>query len=126
MEKLSYNLDRANNKQASAIVAQRSIPLVYALLERKHEATYEEIIRVILKRMMQLNVIPQVQTFSIDFEIATHNAALTVFHNRIIDGCFYHLTQITWRKIQELRLAVQYNLQELLRATRFVGILAFE
>ena len=63
-----------------------------------------------LNRMLQLNVMPQVQAFCMDFEIAAHNAALTVFHNRSIDGCFSHLTQSTWRKIQELSLAGRYNM----------------
>ena len=59
--------------------------------------------------MFQINVIPTVTSFSMDFEIAAHNAALTVFPNRAINGCFYHLCQSTYRKIQELGLAVRYN-----------------
>ena len=69
----------------------RSIPLVYALLQRKLQATYGEVLRALNNYMFQINVIPMVTSFSMDFEIAAHNAALTVFPNRAIDGCFYHL-----------------------------------
>ena len=65
---------------------------------------------VILNRMLQLDVRLPMQAFSMDFEMAANNAALTVFHNRSIDGCFYHLTQSTWRKIQELGLAGRHNM----------------
>ena len=75
----------------------------------KQEATYEEMLRDILNRMLQLNVMLQVQAFSMVFEIAAHNAALTVFLNRS-NGCFYNLTQSIWRKIQELGLAGRYNM----------------
>ena len=87
----------------------RSTPLVYALLQRKLQATYEEVLRALNNYMFQINVIPTVTSFSMDFEIAAHNAALTVFPNRAINGCFYHLCQSTYRKIQELGLAVRYN-----------------
>ena len=66
----------------------RSIPLVYDRLERREEATYEEIHRVILNRILQLNVMLQVQAFSLDFEVAAHNANFIVFHLEVY-GCFY-------------------------------------
>ena len=87
----------------------RSITLVYALLQRKLQATYEEVLRALNNYMFEINIIPTVTSFSMDFETAAHNAALTVFPNRAIDGCFYHLCQSTYRKIQELGLAVRYN-----------------
>ena len=87
----------------------RSTPLVYALLQRKLQATYEEVLRVPNNYMFQINFIPTVTWFSMDFEIAAHNVALTVFPNRAIDWCFYYLCQSTYRKIQELGLAVRYN-----------------
>ena len=79
------------------------------LLERKLEVTYQEMLRAIRNYMHQLNAIPLVRAFSMDFELAAHNAALTIFPNSDINGCFYHLTQSTWRKIQELGLAIRYN-----------------
>ena len=63
----------------------------------------------LVNKMYQLNAIPQVRAFIMDFEMAAHNAALAILPQRDIDGCFYHLTQSTWRKIQELGLSIRYN-----------------
>ena len=99
----------------------RSIPVVYALLQRKAEVTYEEMLRSICNYMFQINTIPRVLAFSMDSEIAAHNAALRGFPNRMLDGCFYHLCQSTYRKIQELGLKVQYSLDPVFK--NFCGML---
>ena len=40
-----------------------------------------------------------------DFELAAHQAVQSVFGPLVNGkGCFYHLTQVTFRKIQELGL----------------------
>ena len=70
-------------------LGNRSIPVVYSLLERKLEVTYQEMLRAIRNYMHQLNAIPLVRAFS----MGTLN--LTIFPNNDIDGCFYHLTQST-------------------------------
>ena len=44
-----------------------------------------------------------------DFEAAAMNAVRTVLGEEVtIQGCFYHLCQSTWRKIQELGLVGDY------------------
>jgi hypothetical protein len=50
---------------------------------------------------LQLNV----QTIITDFEDAVLRAGTAVFGRHINhQGCFYHLTQASWRKIQQLGL----------------------
>lgn len=80
-------------------------PLVYALLQRQNKACYEECFRFVRDKS---NANPS--TILIDFEIAAHQAIRAVFQlNTEIRGCFYHLTQSTWRKIQQLGLTVLYK-----------------
>jgi len=51
--------------------------------------------------------------FNVDFEISVHKAAKTVFGEHIsIRGCFYHLSQSTYRKIQNLDLSKWYKEDE--------------
>ena len=49
-------------------------------------------------------------TVHLDFELPTMNAVHMVFGSHVeCKGCFYHLTQSTWRKVQELGLATLYK-----------------
>ena len=55
---------------------------------------------------LQLNV----QTIITDFEDAVLRAVTAVFGRHINhQGCFYHMTQASWRKIQQLGLVPLYN-----------------
>ena len=46
----------------------------------------------------------------LDFELAIHQAIPPVFGSEVTcRGCFYHLTQSSWRKIQELGLTTIYK-----------------
>lgn len=44
-----------------------------------------------------------------DFEKATMNAALFVYPNTKIQGCFFHLGQSIWRQIQNIGLSNKYS-----------------
>ena len=51
-----------------------------------------------------------------DFEKAAMNAVKNILGDDIIThGCFYHLTQATWRKIQNLGLTALYKESEDIR-----------
>jgi len=59
---------------------------------------------------------PDPLNFNLDFELAVINAAKLVFGNHInIKGCFYHLCQSTYRKVQELGLSQRYQKDESFR-----------
>ena len=95
-------------------VAGSFVPLVYALLERKTLATYEEMFQVLAHH----NCFPT--TAIIDFEIAVQLAATSIFGLGFeIQYCFYHLTNSTYRKVQALGLVPLYRDNEEFRL--FVG-----
>jgi len=57
-----------------------------------------------------------------DFESAVINAVAAVLGPHVtVQGCFYHLCQSTWRKLQDLGLATEYKNNEILR--HFCGML---
>ena len=57
-----------------------------------------------------------------DYEIAIHNAVKLVISTNIhIQGCFYHLTQSTWRRVQAEGLQASYKDDEEVRT--FCGML---
>ena len=86
-------------------------PLVYALMQRQTQKSYEELFNFILDRCS-----PQMSYINVDFEIAVHQAIRVVFGESVgIRGCFYHLTQSTWRKIQSLGLTDLYKSDETFR-----------
>ncbi|KAG7159849.1 putative MULE transposase domain-containing protein 6, partial [Homarus americanus] len=83
---------------------------VYALLPNKTRATYEELLQAIVDKCADLNYSITVKTVVTDFEDGVLRTVLAVFGRDVESkGCFYHLTQSTWRKIQELGLGTHYN-----------------
>ena len=86
-------------------------PLVYALMERQTQSSYEELFRFIID---QCDAAPM--NISVDFEQAAHHAICSVFGDNVtLRGCFYHLTQSTWRKIQNLGLSELYKTDDTFR-----------
>ena len=57
-----------------------------------------------------MELYPDPRTILVDFEQAVISAIQSTLGNDIqVRGCFYHLTQATWRKIQELGLVRKYR-----------------
>lgn len=85
------------------------VSAVYALLPSKLQSTYEECLTSILDTCLQNNQRPNPSTVVIDYEVAIHNAVRSVVSPNIrIQGCFYHLTQSTWRRVQAEGLQSRY------------------
>ena len=80
------------------------IPCVYALLLNKEESTYDSVFRKLLK------IEPALNPFSVmvDFEKAAINA-LENNSISVISGCFFHLAQNVYRKVQTEGLAINYR-----------------
>ena len=99
-----------------------TVPVVYAFMQRKSEDTYTELFQTLSDSCDNLGVSADPDTVTIDFEIATKNALSATFgqHCRV-QYCFYHLTQSTWRKIQDLGLVENYRHEEEFRL--FCGML---
>ena len=84
--------------------------MTYALLQRKTQYTYEELFQALLDKCNSMELYPDPRTILVDFEQAVISAIQSTLGNDIqVRGCFYHLTQATWRKIQELGLVRKYR-----------------
>ncbi|XP_068237065.1 uncharacterized protein [Palaemon carinicauda] len=98
------------------------LPMVYMLLQRKSEELYR---RALLQIQCIDNEIAPV-SISCDYEKAFHNAFLSVFNNAEVLGCFFHLSQAVWRKIQDLGLNDLYcGSEEVRKYTKMLVALAF-
>lgn len=87
-----------------ARVSNVFLPMIYILLQRKTQTSYEAMFRVLEANGCDPSLV------IIDFERSVELAMHAVFGPHVqIQYCFYHLTQSTWRKIQALGLAHQYQ-----------------
>ncbi|XP_071747499.1 uncharacterized protein [Lepeophtheirus salmonis] len=82
-----------------------AIPCVYALLPNKTQATYTRL----FQEISAINPCLSPQLVTTDFEMASMNALQSVFPDVQIKGCFYHLSQSIYRKIQENGLQDSYQ-----------------
>jgi hypothetical protein len=105
-----------------ALIQHQVIPCIYALLPNKTQRTYEKLLHALNGIVAPLNP----QTILIDFEKAAQNAFHVVFPNALIKGCFFHLCQNIYRKVQSSGLQVPYSTDlELQTQIKMVGALAF-
>lgn len=100
----------------------KAVPAIFMLLPDKTEATYQ-------RAFNQLSLLlPGWAPYRVmlDFERAAINAVRALWPNSLITGCFFHLNQNMWKKIQRLGLSVFYG-QSVQNATKLkmVSALAF-
>ncbi|CAI9740003.1 Hypothetical predicted protein [Octopus vulgaris] len=87
-----------------------AVTSVYVLLPNKTRVAFEELFQAIVDECEDLSYSINVQTVVTDFEDGALRAVLARFGCDVESkGCFYHLTQSTWRKSQELSLGTLYN-----------------
>jgi hypothetical protein len=87
-----------------------TVTAVYAFLPNKCQDTYRELFQSIVDKCHASNLQLNVQTIIPDFDDAVLIAVIDVFGRHInLQGCFYHMTQASWRKIQQLGLMPLYN-----------------
>jgi hypothetical protein len=97
-------------------VGDSYVTCVYAFLPSKQQNVYEELLSAILDSCLLRNLRPNPTRVVVDFEMAIHNAIKSVLGDSIeIQGCFYHLTQSTWRRIQSEGLQAAYLSDEEVR-----------
>ena len=94
-----------------ALINNSAYPLVYVLLPEKTEHGYERVMQKILELHPGLNP----ACIMADFEKASLNACATIFPGARLAGCFFHLGQCLWRKVQECHLAEAYRDDENVR-----------
>lgn len=90
----------------------RIMPLVYALMSRKSERCYRRLFQDLIDFGEEYDVHLQPQFILTDFEQAAINAAHTEFQGVRSKGCFFHLSQSVYRKVQNSGLSIQYGTDE--------------
>ena len=105
-----------------APIGESAVTCTYALLAGKSQAMYETMLRGIEEKCASISIDLDPLTIVADFELAAWQAAKAVFGQHVeTKGCFFHLTQSTWRKIQQLGLAELYKTDENIK--QFCGML---
>ena len=87
-----------------------AVPLVYALLADKTQASYAAVLRAVRDFAETAgieNVTPP--TCMMDFEFAVKNAVEEVFPHSAVRYCFFHLGQSVYRRVQAEGLQEKYN-----------------
>ena len=91
-------------------IGQAYVSTVYALLQHKNQQCYQELLQALLDKCNEVLLFPDPHTIVVDFETAVINSIHTVLGSNVrVQGCYYHFTQATWRKVQELGLVALYN-----------------
>ncbi|XP_073406402.1 uncharacterized protein [Dendrobates tinctorius] len=81
------------------------VPVVYTLLTDKSRSTYQRL----LQELKNLQPGLQPDNLMLDFELAAIQAFESEFPNLVKTGCFFHLSQSVWRKVQNEGLKMQYQ-----------------
>jgi hypothetical protein len=71
----------------------------------KNRATYDNIFAHLNQAVSTLDLTISAEILMMDFELTAMNSARLVFPKIVIKGCFFHLNQSVWKKLQELGLA---------------------
>ena len=104
----------------------RILPLVYSLVTSKSEEIYKSLFEELIDFAAENDLTLQLSIILTDFELASINASHHIFPNVENKGCFFHLGQSGWRKIQSCRLATRYgNNEEFSLMLRHLFALAF-
>ena len=105
-----------------AVIRNNILPSVFVLLPNKQEATYERMWDEI--KALKPGLSPSM--VQIDFETGSMNAIRYAFPQAEVLGCYFHLGQSIWRKIQEQGLRNAYiNGEDMRRSIKMVMALAF-
>ena len=88
---------------------ESAITTVYAFMLNKSEASYMELFQILTNKCRSLGMTLDPAIVTVDFEKAMMNTIVNYFGTRVVvKGCYFHLCQSSWRKIQELGLSQVY------------------
>ena len=98
------------------------LPSLFVLLPNKTEATYTKM----WEQVQLLCPLANPEEMLMNFEKAAINSFKQTWPASVVKGCFFHLTQNLWRKVQAAGLQVVYSQdQELAIRIRMFPALAF-
>lgn len=67
------------------------------------EEIYKKMLTAVSAKCDEMDITADPATVILDFELAAMNAVRSVFGDHVqLQGCFYHLTQSTWRHVQQI------------------------
>ena len=94
-----------------APVGESAVTCIYAFLSCKTQEIYEELLHAVVDACERVaGFSPDPSSVIVDFEQAVMKAIPRVLGEHVsARGCFYHLMQSTWRKVQELGLSLDYK-----------------
>ncbi|XP_045126264.1 uncharacterized protein LOC123513257 [Portunus trituberculatus] len=91
-------------------IGNTAVSTIFACLQNKTQHTYETFLQALMDHCHEIELYPDPTTIIVDFEQAVIQAISNIFGPEThTQGCFYHLTQSTWRKIQDLGLTTHYK-----------------
>lgn len=104
----------------------RFLPLVYFLLQSKSEETYTEALQMLNDVAAEKNTELEPDMIITDYEMAAINAVEVVFPESQAQGCFFHLCQNFYKRIQSYGLVSLYlKNREIYMAFKKTEALAF-
>ncbi|KAG0422282.1 hypothetical protein DMUE_6224, partial [Dictyocoela muelleri] len=88
---------------------------VYIFMKTKSKNSYKKALNFLKSKMENENI----YKITFDFEMSALMALKDVFPDSIVNGCFFHFTQLLFRSIQRLVLVGEYkrnaNMREVFR-----------
>lgn len=109
-----------------ALVDGVVIPAVFCLMSCKSKVGYEKVFFELCGTMCFNGLDSNPKIIISDFEKGSVAVAKTFFPNTIFKGCFFHLGQIIWRRVQKMGLQKKYGeCQMLSNEIRMIKSLAF-
>ena len=95
-----------------APLGQSAVTCVYAFMTCKSQQLYSELLEAVTLQTQKLGFTSDPTRVICDFEQSVISAVATVLPRAQVQGCFYHLCQSTWRKVQQLGLSTVYKENE--------------
>lgn len=94
-------------------IKEQWFPTIFVLFQKKTKASYKALFQLLKRKISSiLKRILNPKYISLDYEQAAINAVEEEFPNSIIAGCFFHLGQSFWRRLQAEGLSAEYALKE--------------
>lgn len=88
------------------------VPLVYALLSSKEEIQYSAVLQAVLDAAEEYGINLRPNRINADFEVAIINSIIKFFALAILQLCYFHLKQSSYRKVQAVGLVRDYTDKE--------------
>ena len=85
------------------------VPLIFALLSSKSEATYTKFLDFVSRLCSERGFTFEPCIVHVDFELAMLKSFKQMFPTTEIQCCRFHLGQSWWRKVQKLGLSKEYK-----------------